>query len=135
WRERRALAHQPLPHWDGNAVPAAEAKSLLQKLAQQPRRVQASWLGRRIENVLDFVHSRGTANELDDQLRTLADNDALGQEASFSLLRLIIWVIPILGFLGTVVGITGAIAGVTPETLEQSLRGVTKGLSTAVDAT
>lgn len=134
-RERRALRYEPLPRWDGKAAPATEAKTLLQKLAQQPGGIQRSWLGRRIANILEFVQSRGDANDLDDQLRTLADNDAIAQEASFSLLRLIIWAVPILGFLGTVVGITGAIAGVTPETLEQSLSGVTKGLSTAFDAT
>ena len=97
--------------------------------------MQRSFLGRRIANVLDFVESRGSVGELDDQLRTLADNDVMTQEGSYALLRFITWAIPILGFLGTVLGITNAIKGVTPEVLEKSLSGVTDGLATAFDST
>src|SRR5207244_8605518 len=84
---------------------------------------------------LEFVHSRGSANQLDDHLRSLADADALVHEESYSLLRFITWAIPILGFLGTVLGITGAISGVTPEILERSLSHVTDGLALAFDTT
>jgi biopolymer transport protein ExbB/TolQ len=71
--------------------------------------------------VLDFVCQRRSAADLDDQVRTLADNDALTLEASYSLTRFITWAIPILGFLGTVLGITGAIAGVSRSWRESSL--------------
>src|SRR5262249_18046275 len=47
----------------------------------------------------------------------------------------ITWAIPILGFLGTVLGITKAISGVTPERLENDLSTVTDGLALAFDAT
>lgn len=40
-----------------------------------------------------------------------------------------------MGFLGTVLGITGAIAGVTPELLEKSMSSVTDGLALAFDTT
>ena len=135
WRERRALRRELLPSWTGQAVPAQLALALRQRIVGEAGRAPNTWLARRIVSVLDFVQSRGSANELDDQLRTLADNDAIQQDASFSLTRLIIWAIPILGFLGTVIGITGAIAGVDPATLEQSLSEVTGGLSTAFDTT
>ncbi|MCI0681388.1 MAG: MotA/TolQ/ExbB proton channel family protein [Gemmataceae bacterium] len=134
-RERWAFAYDLLPRWNGKAVPVTEAQTLRQHVAGQPRHVRSSWLGQRVAGVLDFVNSRGSVNELDDQLRTLSDNDALAQDGSYSLLRFITWAIPILGFLGTVVGITGAVANVTPETLEQSLSGVTSGLATAFDTT
>src|SRR5207253_983048 len=45
------------------------------------------------------------------------------------------WAIPILGFLGTVLGITGAISNVSPEAMERDISGVTTGLSLAFDAT
>src|SRR5205814_837286 len=89
----------------------------------------------RTRAVLDFLCSRGSANELDDQLRTLTDNDALALEGTYSLTRFITWAIPILGFLGTVLGITQAISGVTPEVLEKSLSTVTDGLALAFDTT
>ena len=78
---------------------------------------------------------RGAADDLDDQLRTLADNDVVSMEGGFALTRFITWAIPILGFLGTVLGITTAIHGATPEVLEKSLSAVTDGLSYAFDAT
>jgi hypothetical protein len=134
-RERLACANPPLPDWDGKPVPVAHVETLWQQLALQPARLRRSWLGRRVGAVLDFVSSRGSAHELDDQLRCLADNDAMALEGSYALLRLIIWAIPILGFLGTVLGITQAISGVSPEQLEHSLSGVTDGLSQAFDAT
>src|SRR5205085_5071560 len=84
---------------------------------------------------LDFLKNRGSARGLDDQLRALADEDALALDGSYSLTRFITWAIPILGFLGTVLGITGAISGVTPEVLENSLSTVTDGLALAFDAT
>src|SRR5262245_55739902 len=101
-RERLVFARQLLPQWSGKPMPVGEATNLINHLTMQ-RGWRGSWLGRRIRAILDFVHARGSANELDDQLRTLSDNDVMSQEASYSLIRFINWAIPILGFLGTVV--------------------------------
>ncbi|MEZ6065507.1 MAG: MotA/TolQ/ExbB proton channel family protein [Planctomycetaceae bacterium] len=54
---------------------------------------------------------------------------------SYSLLQTITWAVPIVGFLGTVMGITLAIANVTPEQLDTSLPEVTGGLAVAFDTT
>jgi biopolymer transport protein ExbB/TolQ len=134
-KERAACGQGLLTPWDGQAIPAAAALAMLKTLEARPRWWLKTTLGRRIAGILDFVASRGSANDLDDQMRCLADNDALALETSYSLLRFINWAIPILGFLGTVLGITQAISGVTPEQLEHSLSGVTDGLSQAFDTT
>lgn len=133
--ERRAFRAGLLPDWDGRPVAVKEATSLLARLDQLPRRLQRTFLGGRVAAVLHFLRDRGSANELDDQLRNLADTDALALEGSYALTRFLTWAIPILGFLGTVLGITDAIAGVTPEKLEESLGNVTGGLALAFDAT
>jgi hypothetical protein len=133
--ERRACRTEVLPRWDGQPVPVEKAAHLLAGLDQVPRRLHGTFLVRRVAAVLDFLCSRGSAAELDDHLRTLADNDSIALEGSYSLVRFITWAIPILGFLGTVLGITGAISGVTPEVLEKSLSTVTDGLALAFDAT
>jgi hypothetical protein len=124
-----------IPSWDGKPVPVEAAPQLLGGLAKLPRRLQRTYLVSRVADVLDFLCSRRSARELDDQLRTLTDNDALALEGSYALTRFITWAIPILGFLGTVLGITGAISGVTPEKLESELHTVTDGLALAFDAT
>jgi hypothetical protein len=51
------------------------------------------------------------------------------------LLRLIVWAIPILGLLGTVIGITLSIGNLNPQTLEESVTKVTGGLGIAFDHT
>jgi hypothetical protein len=134
--ERRACATEVVPRWDGKPVAVTEAPTLLAALGRLPRRLRGTYLARRAEAVLDFLCQRRSAAELDDHLRTLADNDLAAMEGSYALTRFITWAIPILGFLGTVLGITGAIAGVTPEKLEgQGISSVTDGLALAFDAT
>lgn len=134
-REWEACAIDILPRWDGKPVPVEKAADLMASVDRQPRGIQGTYFGRRLRSVLEYLCQRRDASELDDQLRSLADTDAIAQENSFSLLRFITWAIPILGFLGTVIGITGAISGVTPEALEESLSSVTDGLSEAFDST
>ncbi|MCS6852834.1 MAG: MotA/TolQ/ExbB proton channel family protein [Gemmataceae bacterium] len=136
WLWERAACRRPLvPPWDGRTVPVGQAGQMLADLERQPAWMRNTFAGCRVANVLDFLRSRGSAADLDDQLRALADADALALESSYSLTRFITWAIPILGFLGTVLGITGAIAGVTPEKLEHDLNSVTDGLALAFDAT
>jgi biopolymer transport protein ExbB/TolQ len=134
-REHRALRSELMPAWDGVPVPIAEASILATQLNQAPAQFRSTFLVRRLEAVLGFVSRRGSIDQLDEHLRALSDNDAVQLEASYSLTRFITWAIPILGFLGTVLGITEAIAGVTPEVLEQSLSSVTDGLALAFDST
>jgi biopolymer transport protein ExbB/TolQ len=138
WRARREAeaCHAPaLPRWDGKPVPVEEAVGLLAAARKMPRGLRDTYLGRRLTAVLEFLCQRRSAADLDDQLRALADNDALALEGSYALTRFITWAIPILGFLGTVLGITGAIAGVSPEKLAQDISQVTDGLAEAFDCT
>jgi biopolymer transport protein ExbB/TolQ len=129
--ERFRQRREPLPPWDGKPVSVDHASRLLAAVQKQPR----SLLKQRTVSVLDFLCSRGSADQLDDRLRDLADADANVQEASHGLVKFITWALPILGFIGTVLGITEAIAGVNPEVLEKDLNAVTGGLATAFDTT
>jgi biopolymer transport protein ExbB/TolQ len=133
--ERRACRAVLLPPWQGQPVPVSEAARLRAEVCSRPARLQNTMIGRRVLAILDFLVNRGSAAELDDHLRSLADNDALAMDGSYSLTRFITWAIPILGFLGTVLGITGSINGITPEVLEKNLNQVTDSLALAFDAT
>lgn len=135
WRQRAALQCQLLPSWSGKPVAVDEAERLQLQLDQLPQRLQRWLVVQRFRGALDFVASRKSSEGLDDQLRHLADADADAVEGSYSLIRFITWAIPILGFLGTVLGITDAIANVTPEQLAKSITGVTDGLAIAFDTT
>jgi hypothetical protein len=138
WKARleyRACHSDLLPAWDGRAMPIQEAGPLLTKIDKWSESLHGTYLVERLRSILHFLVSRGSAAELDDHLRSLADNDAMVLEGSYALTRFITWAIPILGFLGTVLGITQAISGVTPEMLETNLSYVTDGLALAFDTT
>lgn len=93
------------------------------------------YLLHRLRAGLEYVRRRGAADQLDEELKYLADVDAERQNASFGLVRLIIGATPLMGFLGTVIGITLAIADISIEQLMESPESVTAGLSVAFDTT
>ena len=101
--------------------------------------LSASWpdcrRGHRLIELCTFVTRRGGGAGLAEHGRFLADQAAERLHENYSLVRTITWAVPILGFLGTVVGITMAIANVTPEQLDTSLGEVTDGLAVAFDTT
>jgi biopolymer transport protein ExbB/TolQ/plasmid stabilization system protein ParE len=89
---------------------------------------------RRLREALDLVVRTGSADDLENHLKYLADVDAARAAAGYGLVRFIVWAIPIMGFLGTVIGITVAIANLSPTQLE-NISGVVAGLGTAFDTT
>ena len=95
--------------------------------------LRTTTISQRLHDVLHYFSNRHDG--LEEHLRYLADlaSDRLLQ--SYSLIRTVTWAVPIMGFLGTVVGITMAIANVTPEQLDSSLPEVTAGLAVAFDTT
>ncbi len=112
-----------------------ESEQLLCQLAELPASLQQGYLVRRLRDALEFVRRKNSAESLDDHLRHLEELDVERMYAGYSIVRIVIWAVPILGFLGTVIGITLAIANLSPQALEQSLPEVTSGLGVAFDTT
>ena len=119
--------------------PVEACAQLLQQLTQLPERVRNSQLANRVYEALEFVRRKGSADGLDDQLKYLGDVEAVRMQDSNGLVRIIIWATPMLGFLGTVIGITLALGGLSPEMLvespQQAMEGLLAGLSVAFDTT
>jgi biopolymer transport protein ExbB/TolQ len=112
---------------------------LLDDLEELSPPARNSYLGRRLRDALELVERRGNADDLHEELRFLADQDAVRQHDSFSLVRIIIWATPMLGFLGTVIGITRALGDLDPTELANSIQtameGLLSGLYVAFDTT
>lgn len=89
----------------------AMAERFLSALGARSAADRQSSLASRIVAVLEFVRSRQSVQEVDQQLKHLANQDADAQHESYSLIRLMVWAIPMLGFLGTVLGISEALGG------------------------
>ena len=123
---------EPIPEGGQNPI---DAQKLMESLPQSANEsVNESCLVRRLRESLDLVLRTGTADKLDDPLTSLADLDAARAAQSYGLVRFVIWAIPIMGFLGTVIGITVAIASLSPTQLD-NISGVVAGLGTAFDTT
>jgi len=130
-----SLSQIALPPRGETKQTATQCDALLTHLDTLPKRQQRGYLAGRLRNAVTFVHRKQDATGLDEEVRHLSDLDAEKSHDSFALVRIIIWAVPILGFLGTVIGITLAIANLSPQQLEESLPMVTSGLGVAFDTT
>jgi biopolymer transport protein ExbB/TolQ len=131
-KEIQGITLGPIPAGGQNI---ADCDHLLARIADLPSRLQQTYLVLRLREAIQFVRRKGSADAIDQQLRHLEELDAIQMHSAYATLRIIIWAIPILGFLGTVIGITVAIASLSPEALEQSMSEVTQGLGVAFDTT
>jgi biopolymer transport protein ExbB/TolQ len=122
----------PLPE---QPLPAEAARGLVEQLAALPNKLQQGYLPNRVRAALESICRKGSAEDLDDELKYLSETDAATAHGNYAMMRIIIWAIPILGFLGTVIGITMAIGSLNPQNLEASLDEVTFGLGVAFDTT
>jgi len=112
---------------------------LIAQLDQQSPSARQSYLGRRVRDLLQAIQRKGSAAGLDEDLKYLSDMDASRQQDSYGLVRIVIWATPMLGFLGTVVGITQALGDLDPQQLatniQKAMEGLLSGLYVAFDTT
>jgi hypothetical protein len=115
----------------------------------QLERIRDKWISR--ADVISIRRARALQAYLVTGRRSAAtqivDEDAAGalaaSEASYSIPRVMVWAIPLMGFIGTVIGISAAVAGFSgflqqAEEIEQiktAIGGVTTGLAVAFDTT
>jgi len=130
FRQRRRMGEPLLADATEGGVDPAEATTLAATIPAEA----AGYLPRRLREALDLVIRTGSADELENHLKYLSDLDAARASQGYGLVRFVIWAIPIMGFLGTVIGITEAIACLSPTQLD-NISGVVAGLGTAFDTT
>ena len=123
----------------GTGLPLDASSRMLDGLDELPAAARRSYLGNRLREALEYVDRTGSAAALDEHIKYLADVDAARQQESYSLVRIIIWATPMLGFLGTVIGITRALGDLDPHELATSIQtafqGLVAGLYIAFDTT
>jgi biopolymer transport protein ExbB/TolQ len=129
-RQRRRVGEPLLEETTEGGVDPAEASALVATIPEKA----SGYLPRRLREALDYVVRTGSADDLENHLKYLSDLDAARASQGYGLVRFVIWAIPIMGFLGTVIGITEAIACLSPTQLD-NISGVVAGLGTAFDTT
>lgn len=133
--QRSRLKHPLLEDVLPSTHAVDEATVLIEQLDRLPAGEQTHYLPQRLRSVLEAIRLKGGATWLDEDLKYYSELDEQRASASYGLVRMIMGVIPILGFLGTVIGLTMALAQLKPQQLEGSLNELTTGLSVAFDTT
>ena len=84
-----------------DVFPAERPRWLEASWLSLPTAWQSSWFGLRLSHILSLQLKRGRRDSLETDLQSLSKADARRQRESYSLVRMIIFAIPILGLLGT----------------------------------
>ncbi|MEQ8847999.1 MotA/TolQ/ExbB proton channel family protein [Botrimarina sp.] len=141
--QRRALGRVVVPQEADFVLSPSTAQRVLVEVyraVDDPRRFV---LFNRVVHGLSNLRNLGRVTDVDEILRGQAEQDEAALETSYGVVRGLIWAIPTLGFIGTVLGLSDAIGGFglvlgaaeDIDALTTSLRGVTEGLATAFDTT
>jgi MotA/TolQ/ExbB proton channel family len=135
----RELIQTPLP---GRLRPC-DAEVVLQRLTSLSGPAGESFLVARLIRALRHFEARRRVVEVVEHLASESRADDLRVDASYGLVRVFVWAVPTLGFIGTVIGIGAAVGGFSDtlaaasslESMKESIGAVTGGLGVAFDTT
>ncbi len=141
--QRTSLLHAVIPENHEFVLTSQTADHVIRNihaLADDPNRFMVY---NRILIALSNLKNLGRVSDVDDILRSSAERDESAHQTSFATLGGFVWAIPVLGFIGTVLGLASAIGNFSSLLDKQSdvsgivgsLKEVTGGLSTAFETT
>jgi biopolymer transport protein ExbB/TolQ len=141
--QQRALDLAAVPQHPDFVLNEASARAVLERihgLVDHPRHFI---LLNRIDRALSNLHNIGGLSDVSTILKSQAENDENQIASSYTLVSTMVWAIPVLGFIGTVQGLSAAISTFTRtlastadlNAIKGNLQGVTSGLSTAFETT
>lgn len=147
WRklalQARSLSIRLVPEELGFILSPLTADDVLKNLYQQVDDPDAFILFNRVRRALLSLKNLGQVSEVDTIIHSQSDGDANTMETSYTLVKGFLWAMPVLGFIGTVQGLSVAIGrfgsvlaqNAEMSNLRDSLKGVVLGLSVAFDTT
>ncbi|GIW76579.1 MAG: hypothetical protein KatS3mg104_1642 [Phycisphaerae bacterium] len=141
--QRKALQVPLIPKEGGFVLSVGTVSEVLDRIHGICDNPQHFVLFNRIELGLCNLRNIGRVADLSKIFHDQADNDEDTIESSYGLIKGLVWAIPVLGFIGTVQGLSQAISkfgSVLSETadiatIKPALQGVTAGLATAFETT
>ncbi|HBB74416.1 MAG TPA: hypothetical protein DC048_08195 [Planctomycetaceae bacterium] len=141
--QRNALLLDVLPRKLGRDINRGNVGAFIDHIYKLPHRLRDSLMVNRIRKALELFEVRPSTGDVAHMLSTQSDIDSIRVAGSYSLIKVFIWAIPILGFLGTVIGVSAAVGGFTGTlenssdigALKEGLKSITSGLGTAFDTT
>lgn len=137
--QRQALDLAVVPQHQDFALNEATAKTVLERMRSLVDDTRNFILLNRIDRALSGLHNIGGVSDVSTILKGQADNDENQIAASYALINAMVWAIPVLGFVGTVLGLKLAMSNFDThgdaEQIKASLGPVITGLSTAFETT
>jgi flagellar motor component MotA len=139
--QERATLLELFPARIGKEIHRENVGEFIDNVYRTPLTLRDSLFVNRIRKALELFEKRGDNTEVASFLSTQSDIDANRSTGSYSLLKVFLWAIPILGFIGTVMGLSTAVGSLAmgdnadPEALKQSINSLTGGLGVAFDTT
>lgn len=142
-RQKQAMLLDVLPADIGEEITVENVDDFIDRVKNLPSHLHESFMVRRMQLGLRHFTVRHSNPEVASLLVSQSQIDAEAVSSSYSLLKIFIWAIPILGFIGTVIGISSAVSGFSGsldaaqsmDVLKASLNDVTGGLAVAFDTT
>lgn len=142
-RQKQAMLLDVLPVEVGEEITVDNVDAFVDRVKSLPSHLHESFMVRRMQLGLRHFMVRRSNPEVASLLVSQSQIDAEAVGSSYSLLKIFIWAIPILGFIGTVIGISSAVSGFSGsldaaqsmDVLKASLNDVTGGLAVAFDTT
>jgi biopolymer transport protein ExbB/TolQ/DNA-directed RNA polymerase subunit RPC12/RpoP len=142
-RQKRGLLFDVLPAQIGEKIRQENLDRFVTHIRGLPQDAVGSFLVTRCLRGLEHFRVRRSAADTATMLASKSELDQAGVDASYTTFHVFIWAIPILGFLGTVIGMSAAVGGFTGtlesasdiNALKEGLKSITSGLGTAFDTT
>jgi hypothetical protein len=105
----------------------------------QSSELYTSLIGCRIREVLSLLARNRSIAHLNEESKSASDRDADAQHDSYALVRIVTWAMPMLGFLGTVLGLSDTLGHMDAKALasgsQDAMNQLTSGLYVAFDTT
>jgi signal transduction histidine kinase len=138
--QERALLLNLFPSNIAEVVNANTVGSFIDNIYDMPATMRDSIIVNRIRKALELFEVRNSKSESEGMLNSLSAVDANRATGSYSLVKVFLWAIPILGFIGTVQGLATAVGSLNidasdPEALKAAIGNLTGGLGIAFDTT
>ncbi|MEE2641121.1 MAG: MotA/TolQ/ExbB proton channel family protein [Planctomycetota bacterium] len=141
--QKSAMLVDVLPADVAEEISLGNLEAFAKGVHKLPAKQKKSFLVNRVLRGLEHYRVRKNAGEVSGLLQSQSEIDANNVDSSYTLLKVFVWAIPILGFIGTVIGISAAVGSFSGSLqdssdiskLKESLNDVTAGLSTAFDTT
>jgi hypothetical protein len=140
-RQQRAALLNLFPENLGREINTGTVSGFIDNIYKVPLTLRDSLIVNRIRKALELFEVRPSNTEVATFLNTQSDLDANRSIGSYSLLKVFLWAIPILGFIGTVMGLSDAVGSLAmgnnadPEALKTAINSLTGGLGIAFDTT